>query len=191
MADVLLTVGIITVSSRSLFLERLVRLLERQRHLLPDPNSVEICINTDEQKVRGTKRNEILCSSSGHYIAFADDDDLVSENYLMLLCASLQSKVFDCASLRGLLYSSSGPPALFIHSLQYTSWFSANGVYYRCPNHLNAIRRSVCREIGYSEMHVREDEDFSIRLSKSGLLKSEVDITDILYHYYPGGSCHP
>jgi len=72
----------------------------------------------------------------------------------------------------------------FIHSIEYDRWYEKDGVYFRCPNHLNAIRRELVLRVGFLEKNRGEDHDFSIRIQP--LLKTEIKIEGVIYYYLTG-----
>jgi hypothetical protein len=54
-------------------------------------------------------------------------------------------------------------------------------VYYRCPNHLNPIKREIALQVMFPELSRGEDRDFSMRVKR--LLKKEEYIDGIIYFY--------
>ena len=74
-------------------------------------------------------------------------------------------------------------PRTFIHSIKYDSWFEKDNVYYRCPNHLNPIRRDIAIRCKFPEKNFQEDLDWSLQIAQSGLLKYEEEITKPYYFY--------
>ncbi len=65
--------------------------------------------------------------------------------------------------------------------MQYLDWFERDGVYYRCPNHLNPVRRSLAIRAGFPARSFREDLDYSLALRP--LLRSEVFLEGPVYFY--------
>ena len=134
----------------------------------------------------GAKRNELLSRTRGDYVAFIDDDDTVSERYVALLMEGIKKGV-DCCSLRGVYTIDGQNPEIFEHSIKYDEW-KTNGptsgiTYERNPNHLNCIKTSIACQFSFPETWHGEDHEWSKQLQRSGLLKTEYEITDILYHY--------
>ena len=95
---------------------------------------------------------------------------------------ALQTKP-DCVSLVGVITLDGQNPKTFIHSLQYNSWFEENNVYYRCPNHLNPIKRSIAIQFPYPKKNIGEDWDWSMAVAQSGLLQTEAVIEEPYYFY--------
>lgn len=170
-----LSILICTVPGREDFLNRLLGILTEQG------GDYEILINATDKTI-GEKRNELLNAAVGEYVAFIDDDDKVSDNYVNLVMAGIDKGV-DCCSLNGLITFDGQNPRKFIHSIKYKSWYENDGIYYRCVNHLNCVKKSIALQIGFPNKNHGEDRDYSIRLSESGLLKTEHWIDETLYMY--------
>jgi glycosyltransferase involved in cell wall biosynthesis len=130
----------------------------------------------------GQKRNMLLTQSGGEYVAFVDDDDAVSVDYIEKVMNGL-TKNPDCTSLTGSITFSDGYSRPFIHSLRYDRWIDDHEgkVYYRPPNHLNAIRRSLAVQVGFPSINSGEDRVFSMGVRP--LLRREEWIEGIIYMY--------
>lgn len=88
-----------------------------------------------------------------------------------------------------------GAPCIYEqNSVAYTQWKEENKIefdrntklpilYERYPNHLNVIRSDVARQFKFLEVNHGEDHNWSTQIHKSGLLKNEVYIDKVLYHY--------
>lgn len=141
---------------------------------------VEILVNGDNGEVSiGNKRNQLLYSAKGDYVAYVDDDDMVSEDYVDAILKAAESKP-DCVGIEGVMDSNLGAAA-FKHSIQFQGWYTGTDAYYRTPNHLNPIKRSIAQKIGFPDMMFGEDQLFSHALKRS--LKTEVYIDHPLYFY--------
>lgn len=130
----------------------------------------------------GQKRNMLLMQSSGEYVSFVDDDDMVSTDYIEKVVNAV-SKNPDCASLTGVIVFSDGYSRPFIHSLRYESWIDDHQgkVYYRPPNHLNAVRRDIATKVGFPSWNNGEDRAFSMGIKP--MLKKEQWIEGVIYNY--------
>jgi hypothetical protein len=187
-----LSILICTLPQRRLMMERLLRDLRTQieRDLGLDVHarsrrSVEILVDDREGISVGQKRQDLLESARGHYVAFVDDDDGVARDYVIRLVSALEDSQLsaDCASLVGVITENGGKPATFKHSIKYDGWYTKDGFHYRTPNHLNAVRRDLALQIGFVSKNVGEDHDFSQRLRP--LLQREVSTGDKpLYMYW-------
>lgn len=155
------------------------RLMDRIRpQLTPE---VEILVETDRgERSIGAKRNALLERAKGEYVAFIDDDDLVSRDYVIRILNAIQTQP-DCVGLEGVITTNGRSPKKFIHSLQYREWFERDGVYYRNPNHLNAIKRELALKTKFAEVNHGEDSDYSRRVLEH--LKTEVHLPGPIYFY--------
>jgi glycosyltransferase involved in cell wall biosynthesis len=171
-----LSILICSLSSRADKLQRLMTVLEPQLN-----EHTELLIKTDNGEIPiGKKRNILLDESTGDYVAFVDDDDLVSDDYVRKILDAIQTNP-DCCGMQGVITFQGRNPRMFIHSLKYKEWFEKNNVYYRCPNHLNPVKRSIALQVKFPETNFGEDRDFSTRLYP--LLKEERFISGVIYHY--------
>ncbi len=71
----------------------------------------------------------------------------------------------------------------FIHSIKYDHYFEVDNVYYRPPNHLNPIKRSIALQEPFPEKYKGEDTDWAMSLVKRRLIKTETNI-DVPYYFY-------
>lgn len=187
-----LSILICTVPARRELVERLLRDLWGQvlsRHLRiyqRSPRMFEILVDDRVEPTVGEKRQSLLEKAHGHYTAFIDDDDGVAHDYIERLYKVLVDLTApltaDCTSLVGVITENGGRPATFKHSIKYDGWYTKDGVHYRTPNHLNAIRRDLALQVGFLPKNVGEDHDFSQRLRP--LIKNEVSTGDKPLYYY-------
>ncbi len=70
---------------------------------------------------------------------------------------------------------------IFKHSIKYSQWFEKEGIYYRCPNHLNVVKREIALKVGFPLIDRGEDRDYSYRLYEH--LKTEAEIEGTIYFY--------
>jgi len=160
--------------------EKLQRLLSC---LKPQLNSkVEVLIETDQRKITtGAKRNILLKKAVGDYIAFIDDDDLVSDDYVSKILEAIKTKP-DCVGIKGqVTFAKKRISKPFIHSVKYATWFQKGGIYYRCPNHISPVKRKLALRIGFPDVYTQEDLKYSMELYP--FLKTEVFIDSTLYYY--------
>lgn len=160
-------------------LQRLLTIIDQQ---IKDRDDVECLTNTDDGlKPVGTKRNELLESATGDYIAFVDDDDIVSDDYVNKIVEAISVNP-DVVGIEGIITENGQNPRKFIHSLQYKEWFEKDGIYYRNPNHLSPVRRDLALQARFPrDKYFGEDKDYSLRLLK--YLKTEVYIPGPIYYY--------
>lgn len=177
-----LSILICTVPKRSDFLRGLMRELRQQIQGLNAWDDIEILTDDRTNISIGEKRNYLLSIADGEYLAFIDDDDRISPNYLKLLSEGIATNP-DVCSLTGEITEDGENPKKFIHSFKYTSWYEQDNIYFRNNNHLNCIRSSIAKQMKFPEKNMGEDHDYSKQLLASGLLKTEYWIPDTIYYY--------
>ena len=201
-----LSILIPTLNSRSVFLDKLWYNLERVcdcpilcdyddlsngvAFFSDDDNflwHIEVLTNVDNGELSiGSKRNELLQRAKGDYVAFVDDDDVVTESYFKNIFEGIERKV-DCCSLKGIITEDGINPLIFEHSIKYSEYKTNPDHmpvrYERFPNHLNTIRASIAKQFKFPEKNHGEDTDWATQIHKSGLIKSEYYIDEVIYHY--------
>lgn len=162
--------------------DKLVHLKEELDRQIGKRNVQVLSVSDNRQMSIGQKRNMLLTQSTGEYVSFVDDDDTVSIDYIDKTLNAL-IKNPDCSSLTGQVVFSDGYSRPFIHSLRYDRWIDDHKgkVYYRPPNHLNAVRRSIAVAVGFPSINSGEDRVFSMGIRQH--LKTEEWIDGIIYNY--------
>lgn len=172
-----------TLTSRGHFYSRIHNQLSRLIAETPFSDNIEIIPLCDNRELTiGEKRNKLLEMATGEYSAFVDDDDLVDGNYIKLIMQVLPEG-FDGIGFKGLIFTDGKNPKQFIHKVG-ESYDTRNQIYYRPLNHLNPIKTSIMRKIGFPSLNHAEDFDFSNRLKESGLIQTSYFIDAFLYMYY-------
>jgi len=186
--DIVLTVGVLTVTGREHFLNRLMT--QFKATIGENVSRVEVVISHDnKEKTVGEKRNEVIQKAEGKYICFVDDDDMVSDNYFSLLLQALDEHPdTDGVGFKGIYYQSGNPLMEFSHSSGHEGHFRTQDpdgkiTQQRPLNHLNPVRADIMKKIGFTEKNFGEDSEYSDKLYSSKLLKKEVYLDKILYHY--------
>lgn len=136
----------------------------------------------------GAKRNHLLDRAraiSASHIAFVDSDDLVGPNYIERNMEGVYGD-YDCNELWGQYYENGRMLNPFHHSIVHDHWWQDDKFYYRNPNHLNVVKLSLLKDIRFKDQTIGEDGHYSIDLQKSGLLKREYPIKEIIYYYFAG-----
>lgn len=183
----ILSILICTIESREPFLEGLKYNIGKQmaNNNLVNGVDIEVLISKDirGQNTIGKKRNALLQSCNGKHACFLDDDDQIADNYLGRAINILKTEDPDCINLIGEMTTNGLNPQTFIHELKYKEYVSQGGFHYRPPNHLNIIRTSIGKKFRFPETNFGEDTDWAMQLCKSGLLKTEGRIEDVVYYY--------
>jgi hypothetical protein len=187
-----LSICICTVPERSAQLGRLIDYFEFQISTINDfmdstcdPAEVEIVVDDRIDASVGEKRQALLERARGHFVAFVDDDDWVSHDYVRrVLCAVKSASDVDCASLSGVMTTNGEAPQSFEHSINYLEWGERDGVLVRAPNHLNAVRRELALKAGFPAKSHGEDYEYSTRLRPLLNKQANVDGDGPLYYYW-------
>ncbi len=167
--------------------ERRDQLARLQTHLGPQlTDRVEMLIEVDNRQITtGEKRNRLLERAQGDFTAFIDDDDMVAPDYVRSILAAIDRQpTVDCIGLKGIITFGGAQrlnPRPFVHSIKCHSWYEANGVYYRTPNHLNPIASRHTKVTKFPHITIGEDRAWSEALRS--LLKTEVMVKEPLYFY--------
>ena len=175
-----LSILICSLHNRLNYLTNLLALLRPQ---LTD--DVEVLIEQDNGELTiGEKRTKLLNISKGQYVAFIDDDDEISRDYVSKIITATETNP-DCCSLMGVYTINGHEPVLFEHSIKYKQWKTNhpnNPIRYeRSPNHLNAIKREIAVKYDFIPVNNGEDRDWSVRIMPE--LKTESYVDGVIYHY--------
>jgi hypothetical protein len=178
--DPRLTILIPTLPGRAAFFERLVNELFRQ--MSETGTQFKIAADDAVGISIGSKRNNMVANVETDYLAFIDDDDRIADNYIELIMSGIATNP-DCCSLNGIITTDGKYPHQFKHSINYDRFYEEDGVYYRCPNHLNTIRTELARQCPFPDWDRSEDSNYAFQLRDKGLLKVEYKIEPVLYYY--------
>jgi hypothetical protein len=145
---------------------------------------IEVIVDDREAITIGEKRQSLLERARGKYIAFIDDDDWVSYDYVQRIVRSIANDADpDCLSLAGVMTTAGSSPEMFYNSIAHKEWYSKDRVHYRCPTHLSPVRRTLALKAGFPAVSHAEDYQYSSRLRE--LLKTEASTgPKALYYYY-------
>lgn len=172
-----LSILIPTLPERDRFLSRLRSILDKQ--LTPD-----IEVLTDD-RIRttptGTKRNDLISRSKGEYIAFIDDDDLISHDYIKNIMLAIARNP-DVVTFCGKITTNGVNPVDWVIKLG-SDYITKDGKYYRWPNHLSVMRRELIKDVKFENIWIGEDYKWSKIIHDRKILKSEVHIAKQLYFY--------
>ncbi|MGH7792052.1 MAG: glycosyltransferase [Thermodesulfobacteriota bacterium] len=132
----------------------------------------------------GFKRNQLIEWAKGKFVAFVDDDDDVSDDYVHLICDAIKKTPdIDCIGIKGIITFRGKDPRIFVHSLQYKEYFSRGSMYFRPPYHLNPVKREIASKYMFEDISYSEDIDWAMRICRGGALKKEFLIDKVIYFY--------
>lgn len=118
------------------------------------------------------------------YVSFVDDDDLVAPYYVAEVMSALKDQP-DYVGFQVQCYSDNAPTAVSHHSLENRKWRNLPGRYERDISHLNPIRTVLAKRASFAKVGagVAEDRAWADQLRRSRVLKTQVFIPRIMYHY--------
>lgn len=185
----LLALLIPTTPDRQRLLDRLMKELDRQR---AGHDCIVIINDTASHKdggpTTGDKSNQLIQAArdqNATHIARFDSDDLPGPNYIARNMEGVNGD-YDCNELYGRIYFHNKPGNIFHHSVEYDHWFQDDKMYFRMPNHISTIKLEHCNGIEFQDKTVGEDFWWSEALRKSGRLKKQYPIKEVIYHYFCG-----
>lgn len=179
---------ICTLPERAAKLKRLTTTLDRQIANFNGEVSYK-CHDAGRSLTTGRKRNMLIEQSESDYFSFVDDDDNVSDHYVNSIMNAIYTGP-DVVTFDG-WYTEHGMNrrnfTIKLGSKYYEDPNDPNFYYHRFPNHLAVFKRSVVQHIKFPEVWQLEDYQWAEQIAKRNLLKTEVHIPLMLYHY----DCNP
>ena len=157
-----------------------------QRLLCPQlTDEVEIIYDDRPRAIAtGIKRNDMIARASGEWVCSVDDDDEVSSTYVADILEALKSNP-DCVTFEGWMTTNGGAYVQWIIKLgeKYEARTDPDGVtrYYRFPNHLVPIRKSIAERVKFPPIWQGEDYQWAVQIQQ--FLKTSVHIPKLRYHY--------
>jgi glycosyltransferase involved in cell wall biosynthesis len=175
-----LSILICTLPERADKLKRLTDILDYQIAWFKDHVHYSIH-DAGRGMPTGKKRNELINQTSGEYFVFIDDDDVISDDYVEEIMKAIEQKP-DVVTFKGFMTTNGEDRRDWTIKLG-SKYEERNGHYYRWPNHIVPMRRDAVRQIAFPEIWIQEDYQWSKRINDMCLLKTEVHIDKVLYHY--------
>lgn len=127
-----------------------------------------------------------MAMATGKYIAFIDDDDMIHRDYIRHILKAIELDP-DVVGLVGEIMMSGRRGGTirrrFYHTIANKNYHTSGRGYERPPNHLNPIKREIATRFEFIDKSHGEDTDWAMRICKSGVLKSEYMVDNILYYY--------
>jgi glycosyltransferase involved in cell wall biosynthesis len=181
----ILSILICTLPERANLLDALVKDLRHQIHQYQEKvgreGDIEILFQSHPELPVGLKRNLLLAAVEGSYVVFIDDDDQVAPYYIEKIMEALLQDP-DCVGMFGYMTTNGKDHRRWTISKEHGSWYEKEGVYYRTPNHISPVRKSIALKVRFpAEKSFGEDFDYSMGILP--LLKTEVLIPFEMYHY--------
>ena len=172
-----------TLTSRRVAAERLWDKLDAQ---VKDVENVELLMLRDnKRRTTGAKRQALLDIARGRYIAFVDDDDDVSSDYVLKIMAKIltpQSPDLIVFPIRCTI--NGGQEGIVMPSVEFVNEpireYSAP-VTFRPPHHLCVWKRDIAVQGRFPD--IQHGEDFKWARQVWPLVKSEIAVEECIYHY--------
>lgn len=129
-------------------------------------------------------RQSMVEAAESEYVSFVDDDDVVSSNYVDAVMSALATRP-DYVGFQVQCYSNGAPTGIAYHSLEFDRWRNLRGRYERDISHINPIRASLARRADFRMVGGgrAEDRAWADQLRRGRVLRTQVVIPEILYHY--------
>ena len=175
-----LSILILTLPTRIDSYSHLIKMLNKQiieNNLIHRVQILTLC-DTKEISV-GEKRNILLNKSNGKYVCFIDDDDLISDDYVIKIINGIQSNSDVITFCGDYVENTIRKP--FSISIVHRDNYNHPTIFYRLPNHLCPVKREIALSCQFSNKNFGEDSDYSERINN--YLKTEFHIQDKLYFY--------
>lgn len=131
----------------------------------------------------GAKRNTLLEEASGEYVAFIDDDDYVTQDYIKKVYEACNLG-YDCVELRSQIASNDHLNGRIIHFAVHNDpepKLLQEDVYIQSIGHLCPVKASIALKARFPELNVGEDLEYSRRIKP--LLRTMAPTEGILYYY--------
>jgi glycosyltransferase involved in cell wall biosynthesis len=178
-----LSILICTLPERQVMFDALkAKLMGQLFKLVEFKDQVEICSATSNKMTIGALRNDLLQMAKGDFIVFIDDDDEINDNYInAFMNAIMNNPNADCIGYRGYITFDGVSKKNWVISKECNSWHEKDGVYYRTPNHISPVKRTIAMQVKFPEIDFGEDYEYSMGILP--FLKEEVFIDEQLYHY--------
>lgn len=146
------------------------------------PGQVD-CIgdSTGPHMPTGTKRNLLIQKCQTEYFSFLDCDDMIAPSYVSDILTAISSNP-DCVTFKGWMTTNG------INRREWTiklgsGYYEKDGHYYRWPNHLAVMKKSLIQNIPFPPIWQQEDYQWSKQINDKKILKTEVHIDRPIYHY--------
>lgn len=155
---------------------------EIQRQITEAGVNFELLTEIDaRQRTSGEKRQSLLCRAKGDYVAFVDDDDRISEDYIRKIAAALEKNNPDVLTFNLLMATTGGRNEIW--SFMASEDNRKTGV--MSANHLCFWKKDLARKIAWCPVLGYGDDQLWYKpLIKSGLIQDELRIPGNPIYYY-------
>jgi glycosyltransferase involved in cell wall biosynthesis len=191
-SEIKFSILMLSIPERIDSMKAAVKHLQEQADALGQGKAVEILVLLDNRsKSISEKRNDLLQMARGKYIAFLDDDDAVSKDYMSKILTAIDENDVDCISFNQWC-SINGEPMdveFGIGNPHGQLWRDEDGFLgdiKRPPYHMCLWRREIAQSEGFNPVYgangqSSEDIDWLMRLYPK--IQTEHHIEDALHGY--------
>lgn len=183
----ILSILIPTVPQRARVYLELITELNKQIDMANAFGLIEVI--TDDApvgiKTTGQKRNDLIRSAQGKYVWFIDDDDMIMPNAINNIIPALEQNP-DALAINGIMTTNGNNLKYWYISknFEYTAdWSRGYEIYLRPTNHITPVKREIAKLIQFKDQSNFEDYEYCMELKRLGLIKTEVEIKEGVYHY--------
>jgi glycosyltransferase involved in cell wall biosynthesis len=191
-SDIKFSVLILSIPERIDSMKAAVQQLQQQADAVGQGKSVEILVMLDNRsKSISEKRNDLLRAARGRYIAFLDDDDAISKDYMSAILKAIDEYDVDCISFNQWCMINGEPMNVEfgIGNPHGHLWRDEDGMLgdiKRPPYHMCVWRREIAQSESFNPVYgangqSTEDIDWLMRLYPK--VQSEYHIPDALHGY--------
>ncbi|NEZ45391.1 glycosyltransferase [Paenibacillus alvei] len=143
---------------------------------------VEILVFIDNKKrTIGTKRNQLLLQAQGQFVAFIDDDDRISPNYVSSLLEAIEQRPdADCIVFDVQVNMNGVRDKVCKYGIEY-HYGQDNQFFYRKPNHIMCYAKRIAARHSFRNVSYGEDDEWGERCAAD--INVQHRIPEVLYTY--------
>jgi glycosyltransferase involved in cell wall biosynthesis len=190
--EIKFSILILSIPSRNESLMAAMKQLQEQADATGQGKAVEILVLLDNKsKSIAEKRNDLLQAARGKYIAFLDDDDAVSKDYMSAILQAIDANDVDCITFNQWCTINGEPMDVEFgignpHGQLWRDEDGFLGDIKRPPYHMCVWRREIAQSEVFNSVYgangqSSEDIDWLMRLYPK--VQTEHHISDALHGY--------
>lgn len=161
--------------------DRMIELYKKINNQITDKSEVEILILTDNKnRSIGHKRNDLVQLAQGKYVAFVDDDDDVSKEYIEEMLKGCKSDA-DIICFRQLAIIDDIWSYVDFSIINENQEIQPSSITRRKPFHVCAIRSDIAKKYTFPDVGYGEDWYWMEQVLRD--IKTEYK-TDKVLHFY-------